>query len=205
MFDPLPQTLMNAIETTQGLEGWCPHDKAVDMAALVLRERPKVCVEIGVFGGRSFLPQALALKYIGEPAIIYGIDPFALPPVFEGTNHGAETWTNHDFNATWNTLQDQIKRHELEPYVSLIREHSHTAAARFLSEGIDILHVDGNHSTEISTGDVQLYLPLVKPGGYIWLDDSNWESVRNALELLDKACEVIKDYSIFRLYRKPKP
>lgn len=203
MFDPIPAELTKVIEETQQLEGWCPPEKANDMVALILREQPGLVVEIGVFGGRSFLPQATALRW-KQWGSIYGIDPFAKDPVFEGSNHGADTWTDHDFNKTWDILNGYIITRQLEEYIHLIREHSHRAARLFQPNTIDILHIDGNHSTEVSTRDVELYLPLVKPGGYVWLDDTYWDSVQPAIRMVEAACEVVKDYTHYRLYRKPE-
>ena len=63
-----------------------------------------------------------------------------------------------------------------------------SALDHFADESIDILHVDGNHTQDIALGDVQMYLPKVKKGGYIWLDDANWETTHLAREFLFANC-----------------
>ena len=49
------------------------------------RERPKVIVELGIFGGRSLLPQALQLRDNGDGGIIYGIDPWTKAAALDRT------------------------------------------------------------------------------------------------------------------------
>jgi hypothetical protein len=53
------------------------------MAALIRREKPSVVVEIGVFGGRSLVPQALALRE-NKQGVVYGIDPYTAAAATEG-------------------------------------------------------------------------------------------------------------------------
>jgi predicted O-methyltransferase YrrM len=72
---------------------------------------------------------------------------------------------------------------------------------------IDILHLDGNHSAEASTRDVENYLPRLRRGGYLWFDDVNWPSTFAAQALVDAAgCvalgEVTTEGQACRLYRK---
>lgn len=55
--------------------GGCPLDKARWMADTIVAEQLACSVEIGVYKGRSFFPQALAQRHIGGLAI--GIDPYS--------------------------------------------------------------------------------------------------------------------------------
>src|ERR1700730_11515979 len=55
--------------------GWCSEEKALNFVDLILTAKPKVCVEIGVFGGASLIPTAFALKHLKE-GIVIGIDPW---------------------------------------------------------------------------------------------------------------------------------
>lgn len=52
--------------------------------------------------------------------------------------------------------------------------HEATAARRattYLTGGCDFLHIDGDHSAEGARRDVELYWPLVRPGGAMVLHD----------------------------------
>ena len=69
---------------------------------------------------------------------------------------------------------------------------------------IDILHWDGAHASAACLQDVKLYLPKVRSGGYIWVNDSLWEEMQEGIELLLGSCEVVKliDQGNCILFRK---
>jgi len=48
-----------------------------------------------------------------------------------------------------------------------------------------LVHIDGNHDTEFVLKDVLNYVPLVKKGGIILLDDISWDSVKPAMEAIN--------------------
>jgi hypothetical protein len=51
--------------------------------------------------------------------------------------------------------------------------------------------------------DILLYLPLVKKGGHIIMDDSNWDSVRNSInKFLVPYCDLVKDIGYCSYYKK---
>ncbi len=56
-----------------------------------------------------------------------------------------------------------------------------------------MLHIDGNHSEEVSCADVNLWLPLVVKGGHIWMDDIHWESTKKAQAILSNACDKLSE------------
>lgn len=208
-----------------GLDGWCPVEKALAMAEVVLAERPRVCVEIGVFGGRSLIPQALALREVwdedessvnveiaGAPerkrGIIYGIDPWKKGAVLEGVNDpkNDEWWRNLDLGAIFATCARCVAAQRVTEHVALLQIGSEEAAPLFGLGGIDILHVDGNHSELSSCRDVTLYLPKVRPGGRIWMDDTNWATTQPAVRMVEAHCDLLRtlqgEGTESRLYRK---
>lgn len=50
---------------------------------------------------------------------------------------------------------------------------SRHALSHFMNESIDILHINGNHTEANALADVQMFLPKLKKGGYLWFDDVN--------------------------------
>ena len=54
----------------------------------------------------------------------------------------------------------------------------------FKKESIDIIHIDGNHNEESVSKDIKNYFPLIKQGGIIMMDDSDWKGVRNSIDKL---------------------
>ena len=65
------------------MEGWCTVKKATQLVNQILQVRPKVFVEIGVFGGRSLIPAALGIRANGD-GMAYGIDPWKTEASPEG-------------------------------------------------------------------------------------------------------------------------
>ncbi len=155
-----------AFQIMDELEGWCTYQKASILIDFVLMARPQIIVEIGVFGGKSFVPMALALREIGA-GVAYGIDPWSSGESVQGMEGpNKEYWSNVDHDAILRGLQEKIKKHGLENQIQLIRSTSIDAPSIF---NIDILHIDGNHSDETSFIDVTKWVPLVRRGGVNYL------------------------------------
>lgn len=176
------------------LQGWCTKEKALNFIDLVLEAKPKICVEIGVFGGSSVFPVASALKFLGSGVII-GIDPWDklecikyFDPV-EDKIH-LDWWGKVNLDHVYITYLNMLKRFQLLDYTVTLKMTSEQAAQEI--DEIDILYIDGNHSEITSTQDVRLYLPKVKSGGYIWLDDSLLLDTQQAMDLLLEYCDVVK-------------
>ncbi len=189
--DVLKHEVCTALPT---LEGWCSKEKALAFIDLVLETEPEVCVEIGVFGGSSLFPVASALKYLGTGVVI-GIDPWDkiecikyLDPVEDATH--LKWWGSLNINYIYQSYNNMLKKHKLQEYAETIRSTSEEAVSAI--EEIDILYLDGNHSEFCSLQDVELYLPKVKRGGYIWMNDTLWKERQDAVERLAQTCEVMR-------------
>lgn len=183
------------------MEGWCSIEKALAMAELILETKPMSVVEIGVFGGRSLIPQAMALRENGV-GMVYGIDPWKKSVAIEGENskENNEWWLKLDLEAIHVHCIDHIWRYNLDSWVTIIRAPSQNC--RHLFPLIDILHIDGAHSEVSSVRDVLNYLPRVKSGGYIWFDDTDWETTKRAVDLVEAECSKVKMVGSCALYRK---
>lgn len=165
------------------LEGWCTNKKATTLMNLVFLTRPQVIVEIGVFGGKSLVPMAYALKHLGS-GIVYGIDPWAASESLVGQTEEAnrEWWGKIDHEAIYRGLVSKVKQFNLQKHVQLLKTSSARAPA---IPNIDILHIDGNHSEETSVFDVLKWVPLVRKGGIIIFDDLDWVTTKKAAAFLD--------------------
>lgn len=173
------------------LEGWCTELKASMLIDVVLLLRPQTVVEIGVFGGKSVFPMAFALKQNGHGKI-YGIDPWCNADSVVGLDEiDKEWWGKVDHVAILNGLKDKIKQFELSDQIELIRATSKGADP---IPNIDILHIDGNHSPDSALFDVKKWVPLVKRGGVIILDDANWEQTQKAVAWMNENCIKFTDY-----------
>lgn len=193
---------MNLFDTldhvVQQVSGWCSQEKAQTLASMVLATRPEICVEIGVWYGRSLLPVALALKQAGRGKII-GIDPWRAEASVAGQVNPAdqEWWNRQDIHeAAYQIFLTNIHGFEVEDFVEIRRLRSDEFEP---PREIGVLSVDGNHGDQ-SIEDIKRYAPRVRYGGFLVADDLNWSggSVARAMTLLP-------DMGFKELYRVEKP
>jgi hypothetical protein len=183
------------------LQGWCTPQKAFAEAALITDNKLMVAVEIGVFGGSSLLPKALAMRETGGR--VYGIDPWHVVACEDDDNGKAnnEWWAKVDLNAIHNGCVAKLWELGLNDRAVLIRGQSQDCHGLF--GAIDLLEIDGNHSETASCRDVELYLPKVRKGGYIVFDDYDWVSTRKAAEMIERECDtVMPGGGKFMIYKK---
>lgn len=185
------------------MEGWCTPEKAFAMAELILEAKPNLAIELGVFGGRSLIPQGIAMRENGF-GVVVGIDPWRVGDTLEGNLSEAdkEWWAGVDLHMIHGKCMEEIWRNHLELYCVILRSASQHVVSLFDPSQVDILHIDGTHSDEASCRDVSLYLPLVRPKGYIWLDDTDWTTTKKAQALLLEQCTKLKDVGTCALYQK---
>ena len=173
-----------ALYALKQLQGWCSDYKASTLMDLVWLMRPQTVVEIGVFGGKSLVPMAYALKALGTGGVIYGIDPWCSMASAEGQDgSNEEYWANLDHDSILSELEGKINVFNLTNQIELVRATSEDAAP---IANIDILHVDGNHSNDASYYDICKWGPLVRKGGMIIFDDITWSTIEKALVYLEE-------------------
>jgi len=184
------------------IHGWCNPVKAKKIVEIILKNKSDLCVEIGVFGGSSLVPTAMSLKFNGK-GVVYGIDPWGKQEALEEMKAeiNKKWWDKVDYEDIYNHCLDNIKKYDISNFCKIIRSKSEDAVSQFQDNSIDLLHIDGNHSEELSYKDAILYLPKVKTGGTILFDDIWWAeedliTTRKAVVFLLKYCkkvEVIED------------
>lgn len=189
------------------IHGWCTSEKAEKMMDLIYQVRPKVCVEIGVFGGSSIYPTASALKYINQ-GLVYAIDPWKVDDCLIGYQPDDANymwWSMINYEEIYQHFQNMLKRFKLTDFCTTLRMTSNEALSIFADESIDILHIDGNHSEDAAYLDILMYLPKVKKGGYIWFDDVNWNTTNKAINYLERFADIVQEFSLINtchLYKK---
>lgn len=161
--------LMSRIQPT--LAGWCVKEKAEVLASLVIGTRPELVVEIGIYGGSSAFPLALALKYVGRGLLI-AIDPWDKQAALEvqTTQADRDHWMREDMEAHYQNFMRLLKNYELGPFVKVERKKSDHVG---VPTKIDILNIDGGHSDQ-AVKDAVRFAPHVVVGGYCLLDDLKW-------------------------------
>lgn len=202
---------MSQIEVDEAIErvlptlpGWCTPEKGKRMAAFA--RGASLCVELGVFGGRSLVSIALALRdqpsYNGR---VDGIDPFTKEAALEGTNDPAndQWWAKLDYEDIARTAQETLYRLRLVQYAHLVRMCSREVV-RFYGNGtIDLLHQDSNHSEEVSCLEVALWAPKLRSGGRWIFDDTDWPTTKKAQGSLEAlGFDELEDHGGWKVYRK---
>jgi len=199
----LPEELHQQIkiEMAQIHHGWTSVERGLEMAELILEYRPSVVVELGCFAGRATVPMALALKHAGCGKI-YTVDPWRNEPCLEGENEAnKEWWSNVDMDEIHEGVIDLVWGLGLEQVCIVIRARSQDVPELFPS--VCMVNVDGNHSEIASCRDVNNYLPRLKQGGLLFLDDADWASTQKCQEIIMQSCELFREgenghYKIFR-------
>lgn len=164
----------------------------------VIKElKPSLCVELGVFAGRSLLPIALAAQQVDPNARVIGIDAWSTNAAIEGTNdtRNADWWKTIDYANIRQYAEKVMWTNNVR--VGLWTTRSADAASRFEDNSIDFLHQDSNHSEEVTCEEVELYWNKVRKGGLWAFDDTNWPTTQKAQPLL-----LSKGYA--EIYREPK-
>jgi len=189
--------------------GRCDKTKGNVIKDLVMETNAQLCVEIGVFKGASLMYFAEALEVTKGKVI--GIDPYSMETLKnEIPNKSLNTYI-YDvlfkdqivLDNLYNGVLKVINENELNNTVSLVRSKSEDYYNNLEKESIDILHIDGNHDEEYVTKDIQLYLPLIKNGGYIIMDDITWPGViKSVNNHLNKESVLIKSYGDFSVHKK---
>jgi predicted O-methyltransferase YrrM len=178
------------IARSASLPGWCSPEKASAIAQLVRSERPAVCVEVGIFGGRSVVPCAAILREIGE-GVIYGIETWspATATQYVTGKKNDEWWREVDFPKVKADFFKFLVENDLVTHVRIVEAPS--AEVAHLFSDIDYLHIDGAHSIYNAAEDVVSYLKRVRSRGIIIMDDINWPTTAPAYAILQAFCEPI--------------
>lgn len=176
------------------VDGWCGEEKAYAMAELILSTRPTLIVELGIFGGRSLLTQAIAVREMHSKALLVGVDPWRREAATEGETGGENEawWSSVDLDDIHSKFMGHLWGFGLQDHCIVMRCTSDIASRSFCDRSIDILHIDSNHSEEVSCREVRTWLPLMKTGGMIWMDDLDWKSTLKAQGLLHESCTLVR-------------
>lgn len=199
--------VQRAVAALPSIAGWCTPEKAEKLIRYAVDVNPAICVEIGIFGGSSLCPLAMAMKSVG--GIVYGVDPWTTDACLEEMAEpvSREWWGKLDITEIRNGCFDMLRRFKIADSCWLIQAKAEDVAPKFTSE-IGLLHIDGNHSEAVSYKDATAWMPKVALGGTIFFDDVNWHEqniacTQKALNhLLNSGCEQIDSVGECVILRK---
>jgi glycosyltransferase involved in cell wall biosynthesis len=199
---------------SQDTGGGSSLEKALTVGDLIVKHDVFTLVEVGVYRGRFLLPAAIILRDLGRgPAI--GIDPYSASEA-EQADLGevdpdpelVERWVSSlDWDGVYDDVVRTISGEGLAATCMILRRPSRAAASALPDRAIDLIHIDGNHDRRHVEEDLALYLPKLRRGGILVMDDVGWSSVSGAiaarqqdLELLDRRHEPgVDDFAVYRL------
>ena len=164
--------------------GWSTLNKAghlIDCTEeICTRVDNPICVEIGVFAGKSLLPIAISLRR-NKKGIIYGIDPWTNEEAIKGySGVDEEYWNTINLQQKYEFFQQLLTDFDLKEYVNTIVGASDDVPE---IKNIDLLHIDGQH-TEQAMRDAKKFASQVTLNGYCFVDDVAWGEVADVPYLL---------------------
>lgn len=129
---------------------------------IIVDEMPETFsfLEIGVFRAQTLSLYQLLANEAGKKVTRYGITPLDGSDGHWDSDYKKDIETIHD---QFGLAKDYTILHGLSTDTEIIKE------AQKLS--VDVLYVDGGHQYETVKNDMTHYPQIVKPGGYLIIDD----------------------------------
>jgi predicted O-methyltransferase YrrM len=159
------------------IQGWSDHLVPFYEHMVRTSQSGATFIEVGAWRGRSTSYMAVEILNSGKNIFFYTVD------TWKGSEeHAIQFFSEVTTDGLYNDFLKNIEpvRHLVAP----IRMASVEAASLFEDESFDLVVLDGDHSYEGLSADIQAWWPKVKPGGIMAGDDYNkeyWPSVCNAI------------------------
>jgi glycosyltransferase involved in cell wall biosynthesis len=178
------------------------------VAALAELQRLTTFIEIGVYRGRSFFP--IAWSFARRQGMSFGVDPYTRAAAIEADLPGEVADTvrrfieTTDYERLYREAQQRLFELGLQGSAHLLRLTSDSAIEMFrrMNTQAGLVHVDGNHDTRCVTADVANYVPLLREGGLLVLDDINWSSVQPAFQYCSERLDLIHRSDTFAIFAR---
>lgn len=171
LYDKIRALIPTDPSAPQPLHGWAEFPKAIYLASMVLAMKPKIIVEIGVWGGRSFFPMALACQQLGEGYVI-GVDPWSPDESAKDQDDANKTWwkevANHEL--VYQHFDYHLKKLKLAGITEIHKVKSDDFDP---PSSVDLSHIDGNHGPQ-AIRDIKKMAAVTSRYGLIILDDVSW-------------------------------
>lgn len=189
---------------------WCSAEKVDLIMDLIYLTQPELCVEIGTLTGSTALPILNALRY-AQSGNLVAIDAWSNAVAIQNMapdDPNRPWWSTINMTWAYQTFEQELETRSLFAFCNILRTTSENAVF-FVGDNIDFLHLDGDYSEKGSLRDVELYLPKVKPGGYILLSNvfvmvngkaPKMKSFSKLFEECEMLCEIDRDNAV--LFRK---
>ncbi len=191
----------------ESIAGWCPASKATLLAQLVAYYHPLSVLELGVFAGKSLCVFGQAMKELGRGLVI-GVDSWRVEDTLEGEIDPVhrDWWATCDLEAHYTACKGHIDRLGLRGYVALVRASSEEAGEMFAGATFDMMHIDASKVSEQMVRYVHLWVPKLRVGGLLVLDDTHYGSSLLAQVVLSQQATRVLTHTehghTFSVYRR---
>ena len=156
----------------QNIPGWFSYEY-VYKDLVEQAEDDSLFVEIGSYKGMSSAFMAVEIINSGKNIRFECIDPMQLDIGSWSCNSDEQDgYSEKDFHARLESVKDYYTLHTMT---------SDDAANQYEDGTIDFLMVDGDHSYEAVKKDILNYLPKMRSGGLMVLDDSYEPGIQQAI------------------------
>lgn len=190
LFGSKDQTKIQAHRIMTTIPGWCSEEKEKLIVDLVYEYRPNVCVEVGVFAGKSSIPFLMAMKDL-KHGKLYAIDHWSNQECIkhfpEATSH-YKWWNEVDLNKFYHFFLNLLKQNHLSAYCCPIKQSGENVAIP--ESSIDILHVDCLGMDSATLPVLKKMIPFLKQDGFLLLN--GWASAQESFEFAKQDCWVVK-------------
>ena len=167
------------------LQGWGSQHRYLSQCIEELR--PRLIVEIGVWKGGSSIFMGSKLKELGLNAALISVDTW-LGSVEHWLNPEWREMLGFEFGrpSIMNTFLKNVLDEKLQDAIVPLPLDSLNAVQVLsaLSVVPDIIHLDAGHDYKSVLSDIEIWWPLLRPGGYFIGDDygpeSTWVGVKQA-------------------------
>lgn len=170
-------------EHPDDMQGWNSTDP--NFVPMLTQYRPQLLVEVGSWKGASAVHMARVAQGLGFTPTILCIDTWQ-----GGVEHRNFDATGYDslrvkngYPQLYYTFLANIVRQGLQHQVVPFANTSLNAAHWMHRNKVvaDLVFLDGSHAFDDVLMEMTQYFDLVKPGGAMFGDDYNWDSVRAAV------------------------
>ena len=145
-----------------GVCTWSSLDERALLFRLASEPEIDTVVEIGSFcgGSAAFLAEAMRLK--GRTKSVFSVDPFM----------GAPVWFPRGYmHSTFDEFSRNMESLGVSAQIVPMRGEFAAVAAIWPAREIDLLFIDGDHSLLGVLSDFEKWVPKVREGGFILIDD----------------------------------
>lgn len=159
------------LDANAKIDGWCEPAKSLTLASIIVATRPDVCLEIGLWKGKSFSAMALACKAVNH-GICIGVDAWSKEAgiAAQTTEKDREWWAGIDFEAVYREFTANMAALDVEKFIRVERKESRMYQP---PNGLGLVSIDGAHD-QTALYDMMKVAPCVSMGGFIVTDDTNW-------------------------------